>query len=207
MPDNSIVHIIDDDDAMRDSLSFLFKSAGIQVATYENAIAFLDGQQNLKTGCIVTDIRMPQVSGLDLLKKLKNDNPNLPVIVITGHGDIPLAVEAMKCGARDFIEKPFDDVQLLSAVKSALIHQKSDQKRQSQQSAIVERLARLSSREREVLTGLIAGHPNKKIAYDLGISPRTIEIYRANVMTKMDAGSLSELIRMTLIVKIDDISS
>jgi len=207
MPDNSIVHIIDDDDAMRDSLSFLFKSAGIQVATYENAIAFLDGQQNLKTGCIVTDIRMPQVSGLDLLKKLKNDNPNLPVIVITGHGDIPLAVEAMKCGARDFIEKPFDDVQLLSAVKSALIHQKSDQKRQSQQSAIVERLARLSSREREVLTGLIAGHPNKKIAYDLGISPRTIEIYRANVMTKMEAGSLSELIRMTLIVKIDDISS
>jgi two-component system response regulator FixJ len=202
MQTDSIVHVIDDDDAMRDSLLFLFKSAGIPVATYESALAFLNEASKLTGGCIVTDIRMPEMSGLDLLKKLKDDRSPLPVILITGHGDIPLAVEAMKLGAIDFIEKPFDDGDLLSAVKVALSRQKTDTERQFQQSVILARLDRLSSREREVLNGLIAGHPNKTIAYDLGISPRTIEIYRANVMTKMKAGSLSELIRMALISKV-----
>jgi two-component system response regulator FixJ len=138
------------------------------------------------------------MSGIDLLKKLRELKNSMPVIVITGHGDIPLAVEAMKYGASDFLEKPFDDELLLAAVRSAMADQVSDREAIAQRTAIEQRLLKLSTRERQVLDGLIAGHPNKTIAYDLGISPRTIEIYRANVMTKMEAQSLSELIRMAI---------
>jgi two-component system response regulator FixJ len=194
-----VVHVIDDDEAMRQSLAFLFRTARIYAETYESASAFLSALPQLKVGCIVTDVRMPGLSGLDLLRRLRELNIGVPVIVITGHGDVPLAVEAMKGGAADFLEKPFDDEALLGAVRSALSKNATDHERQAQKSAIKERLASLSNRERDVLQGLVAGNPNKTIAYDLGISPRTVEIYRANVMTKMQAGSLSDLVRMAIV--------
>jgi len=199
MPLENLVHVIDDDEAMRDSLAFLLQSANIGARTYEGAPAFLDTLSEISGGCIVTDIRMPVMSGMELIRRLQELNVVLPVIVITGHGDVPLAVEAMKSGAADFIEKPFDDELLLAAVRSALNTQTADQERQAARSMIDARLALLSNREREVLEGLVAGQPNKIIAYDLGISARTVEIYRANVMTKMEAGSLSELVRMALV--------
>ncbi|HLH96399.1 MAG TPA: response regulator FixJ [Xanthobacteraceae bacterium] len=197
-PDRIAVHVIDDDEAARDSLEFLLRANTLEVATYESASAFLNAAPDIKSGCIITDVRMPGISGMDLLRRLKELKVHLPVIVMTGHGDVPLAVEAMKFGASDFLEKPFDDEVLLSAVRSALNRQDSDAKQQAERAAIEERLAGLSNREREVLEGLVAGHANKQIAFDLGISPRTVEIYRANLMTKMQAASLSELVRMAL---------
>ena len=197
--DALVVHVIDDDEAMRHSLAFLFRTARIQAETYESATAFLNLLPQIKPGCVVTDVRMPGLSGIDLLGRLRELNSALPVIVITGHGDVPLAVEAMKFGAVDFLEKPFDDEVLLGAVRSALNTRASDQERQAFKVAINGRLASLSIRERDVLEGLVAGNPNKTIAYDLGISPRTVEIYRANVMTKMQAASLSDLVRMALV--------
>jgi two-component system response regulator FixJ len=198
-PDAFVVHVVDDDEAMRQSLTFLFRSARIQAETYESATAFLNALPQIKSGCVVTDVRMPGLSGIDLLRRLRELDIAMPVIVITGHGDVALAVEAMKSGAVDFLEKPFDDEILLSAVRSARNAQATDQERQALKAAINDRLASLSNRERDVLQGLVAGHPNKTIAYDLGISPRTVEIYRANVMTKMKAGSLSDLVRMALV--------
>lgn len=196
---NDVVHVIDDDQAVRDSLSFLLKSAGFTVDTYESAASFLHHARELTTGCIITDVRMPDISGIDLLNRLREMRVRLPVIVITGHADVPLAVEAMKSGALEFFEKPFDDEILLTAVKAALQHQGADAKRDADRAQILDRLATLSNRERQVLEGLVAGHPNKTIAFDHGISPRTVEIYRANVMAKMQAASLSDLVRMALI--------
>jgi two-component system response regulator FixJ len=200
--DKGIVHVIDDDEAMRESLSFLLGAVGIEVQTYESAEAFLKVAPAAKAGCVITDVRMPGLSGIELLRRLRELKLGIPVVVITGHGDVPLAVEAMKIGAADFLEKPFDDEALLASVRSALNQLDQDQKRQSERSDIEIRLASLSNRERDVLQGLVAGHANKQIAYDLGISPRTIEIYRANLMTKMQAGSLSDLVRMALIAGI-----
>lgn len=194
------VHVIDDDEALRDSLSFLLASADVPVVTYGSAVAFLDALPRITSGCVVTDVRMPEVSGVDLLKRLRDSGVNLPVIVITGHADVPLAVTAMRLGAVDFLEKPFDDEVLIAAVRSALSQQKEMDRGQARKAEVKERLATLSARERQVLDGLVAGNPNKTIAYDLGISPRTVEIYRANVMTKMAAASLSDLVRMALIV-------
>jgi two-component system response regulator FixJ len=191
--------VIDDDDAVRDSLEFLLRSARIDVIAHESAAAFLHAIPETGLGCIVTDVRMPEVSGLDLLRRLRDMKRDVPVIVITGHGDVPLAVEAMKAGAADFIEKPFDENTLLRAVRAALDRHQADGKRQGERSGIDAKLAKLSGREREVLEGLVAGHSNKVIAHNLGISPRTVEIYRANVMTKMEAPSLSDLVRMALI--------
>jgi two-component system response regulator FixJ len=198
-PDSVAVHVIDDDEAVRESLAFLLRSNEIEVRTYESGTMFLGVAPQLKSGCVVTDVRMPEISGIELLRRLKELKIFLPVIVITGHGDVPLAVEAMKFGAADFLEKPFDDEVLLAAVRSALNRQDSDSKRQAERTAIDDRLAALSNREREVLEWLVAGRANKQIAFDLGISPRTVEIYRANLMTKMQAASLSELVRMALI--------
>jgi two-component system response regulator FixJ len=200
--DKAIVHVIDDDDAVRQSLAFLLGTAGIDVQTYESAVAFLDVAAKVKLGCVITDVRMPELSGVDLLRRLRELKLGVPVIVITGHGDVPLAVEAMKIGAVDFLEKPFDDEVLLASVRSALNQLDRDSKRQAERGEIEGRLAALSNRERDVLEGLVAGHANKQIAYDLGISPRTIEIYRANLMTKMQAASLSDLVRMALIAGI-----
>jgi two-component system, LuxR family, response regulator FixJ len=143
---------------------------------------------------------MPGISGIDLLKRLREMKIDVPVIVITGHGDVPLAVEAMKIGAIDFLEKPFDDEVLLASVKAAIERQGGAVKRNAERAEIENKLSALSNREREVLGGLVAGRANKQIAFDLGISPRTVEIYRANLMNKMEAGSLSDLVRMALIV-------
>ena len=197
MPDNRVVHIVDDDDAVRQSLAFLLSSAGLAVRLYDSATAFLVGLSGVKGGCLITDMRMPDMTGLELLHQLRAKAWGLPAIVITGHGDVALAVEAMKAGAIDFIEKPFDEGAILNAVQNAL--ERGANGKSGDGAAIAAKLANLSERERQVLKGLIAGHPNKTIAYDLGISPRTVEVYRANLMAKMEAGSLSELVRMALL--------
>jgi two-component system, LuxR family, response regulator FixJ len=202
MQGSPVVHVIDDDDAVRDSLSFLLRSAKIEVCTYETASAFLAAINNLSLGCIITDVRMPEMTGIELLRRLRESGNNVPVIVITGHGDIPLAVEAMKFGAADFFEKPYDDKSLVAAVRTALNRQEGAALKKAERSELDQRLATLSNRERQVLEGLVAGKPNKIIAFDHDISPRTVEIYRANVMTKMQASSLSALVRMALIAGI-----
>ena len=199
MSNDAVVHVIDDDDAARESLAFLLATSDVEVRTYESAVAFLDSLSGPVPGCVVTDVRMPGIDGLELLRRLKERDPNLPVIVITGHGDVPLAVAAMKLGAVDFLEKPFDDEAPLAAVRSALNRHRIEVGLEATKAEIQARIAALSPRERQVLDGVVAGHANKTIAFDLGISPRTIEVYRANVMTKMQASSLSSLVRMTMI--------
>jgi two-component system response regulator FixJ len=201
MPSDAIVHVVDDDLAVRQSLSFLLATAGLPVRLYESAVAFLDSTKEVPSGCIVTDVRMPGIDGIEFLRRLKARGFALPVIVMTGHADVPLAVEAMKEGAVDFIEKPFDDDLFIETVRSALDRNRQSSQRDAATSEVQARLQALSERERQVLEGLVAGKANKVIAYDLGISPRTVEIYRANVMTKMQAGSLSELVRMALLVE------
>ena len=200
--DKATVHVIDDDEAVRQSLAFLLGTAGFKVQTHDSAGAFLDLAPDAEAGCVITDVRMPGISGIELLRSLRKRKVAVPVIVITGHGDVPLAVEAMKIGAADFLEKPFDDEALLASVRSALDTLQKDRTRESERNEIESRLAGLSSREREVLEGLVAGQANKQIAHALGISPRTIEIYRANLMTKMRAASLSDLVRMAMIAGI-----
>lgn len=194
-----LVHIIDDDAAMRDSLVFLLDTAGFNVAASASAAEFLATIPNPRLGCIVTDIRMPDMTGLELINVLRADGHAYPVVVITGHGDVPLAVEAMKAGVIDFIEKPFDDETLLDAIRIAFRERSDLSGANPERQAIRTRLDDLSPRERDVLGGVVAGKPNKIIAHDLGISPRTVEVYRANLMTKMGAGSLSELVRMALV--------
>jgi two-component system response regulator FixJ len=199
MPARPIVCVIDDDEAVRDSIGFLLKTADIAARTYDSAVSFLAAMPMDDVGCIVTDVRMPELNGIELLRRLKQLKVSVPVVVITGHGDVPMAVEAMKIGASDFLEKPFDDTALLDAVRAALGHGAEDRARNAEREQIAARLATLSTRERQVLDGLIAGHPNKTIAFDLKISPRTVEIYRANLMSKMQASSLSALVRMALL--------
>lgn len=193
-----VVHVIDDDEALRESLAFLLRTAQFDVKSYGSARAFLDSLPDQSLSCIITDVRMPHISGIDLLRRLKELKIAIPVIVITGHGDVALAVEAMKIGAADFFEKPFDDDLLLASVRSALREQEGEKKRYAERAEIETRIAALSPRERDVLAGLIEGRANKQIAFDLGISPRTVEIYRANLMNKMQADSLSDLVRMAL---------
>jgi len=199
-----VVHVIDDDEAMRESLGFLLDTAGLSARTYESATDFLDRADGLAAGCIVTDVRMPEMSGLDLVQRLKERGVGLPVVVITGHGDVPLAVQAMKAGVVDFLEKPFDDEALLTAIRSALTGPAIDGGNEDAR-RFEALIASLSPREHEVLMGVVAGKANKVIALDLGISPRTVEVYRANVMTKTGAASLSELVRMALLagVRVD----
>lgn len=198
MQSELIVYVIDDDDAVRHSLEFLLKTAGIEVRGFESAKAFLEMLPRIKTGCIITDVRMPEITGIDLLRRVKESGLDIPVIVITGHGEISLAVEAMKIGAVDFLEKPFDDDLLLASVRSALNKEANTAKHRAEVADLHDKLAALSNRERQVLEGLVVGKANKVIAFDLGISPRTVEIYRANLMTKMAANSLSDLVRMAM---------
>ena len=194
-----VVHVIDDDEALRESLAFLLRAAKLEVKSFPSARAFLDELPDESLGCVITDVRMPDISGIDLLRRLKELKIGVPVIVVTGHGDVALAVEAMKIGAADFFEKPFDDDLLLASVRSALREQEGQKKRYAERAEIESRVAALSPRERDVLGGLIEGRANKQIAFDLGISPRTVEIYRANLMNKMQADSLSDLVRMALV--------
>jgi two-component system response regulator FixJ len=198
MSPSKAVYIIDDDAAMRDSLDFLLGSAGFEVTLFDSAMDFLDALPNLGFGCVVSDVRMPGLDGIDLLKRLKQDHRALPIVVMTGHGDIPLAVEAMKLGAIDFLEKPFEDERLLNAITTALSRTADEMKNEAAAAEVAARIASLSPRERQVMEGLVAGLSNKLIAREYDISPRTIEVYRANVMTKMQAGSISELVRLAM---------
>jgi two-component system response regulator FixJ len=192
------VYVIDDDEAMRDSLNFLLDSAGLEVTLFENAQQFLDALPRLDFGCVVSDVRMPGIDGIELLKRMKAGQSKFPILIMTGHGDVPLAVEAMKLGAVDFLEKPFEDDRLTSMIEAAIRQAKPTVKDDAVTQDIAARIATLSPRERQIMEGLIAGLSNKLIARDYDISPRTIEVYRANVMTKMQAGSLSELVRLAM---------
>lgn len=203
MPD-PVVHVIDDDPSARESLEFLIDCAGYGVRSYESAAAFLDAVPGMDHGCIVTDVRMPGMNGVELIRRLKAINVPDPVIVITGHADVPMAIEAMKQGVADFIEKPFSDSTVLDAIRSALERRETRAEVHRERDATLSRIAALSQREREVLDGLFEGQANKVIAFDLGISDRTVEIYRANVMTKMGVRSLSELVRMVTVARLPD---
>jgi two-component system response regulator FixJ len=198
MADAPLVHVVDDDEAVRDSLALLLESSGMSARTYDSAAAFLRALPNLASGCVLTDVRMPDLDGLELQRRLMELGVQMPVIVMTGHGDVPIAVEALKAGAADFLEKPFDDAQLLAAVSSALAAGQRAQDEQAALAGIARRLTSLTPREREVLDRLVAGQPNKTIAYDLGSSPRTVEVHRARVMEKMGVRNLPELVRMTI---------
>ena len=202
MANEPVVHVIDDDEAARQSLEFLLDCAGLVARSYESAAEFLQAVPTMEHGCIITDVRMPEMSGVELIRRLKVLAVPDPVIVITGHADVPLAIQAMKAGVADFLEKPFSDDAILGAVRSALAQQTDVNQAKAGRDQIIALLETLSQREREVLEGLVEGRANKVIAFDLEISARTVEVYRANVMTKMKAGSLSELVRMTMIAKL-----
>jgi len=196
--EGALVHLIDDDEDVRRALAFLLGTAGLAVKVYETATGFLSGFKDGAQSLILSDVRMPEMDGLELLRRLRDRKSACPVIIMTGHADVSMAVEAMKLGAADFIEKPFTDDALISAIEAALERRKGES-RMGVVNEAARRLESLSDRERDVLHGLLAGHPNKTIAYDLGLSPRTVEVHRANVMTKTGASSLSELVRMALL--------
>jgi len=192
------VYVVDDDDAVRDSLALLLEAAGLRVEAFAGAAEALARCQDERPSCVVTDVRMPQIDGLELQRRLAQLHAQLPVIVITGHGDVPLAVQAMKAGAADFIEKPFSDDVILASIEAAVARGRRGAGAGAIAGRFGDRLARLTPRERDVFHQLIVGHPNKVIAYNLGISARTVEIHRARVMDKMGARSLSELVRFAL---------
>jgi two-component system response regulator FixJ len=191
------VYVIDDDEAMRDSLNFLLDAAEFDVTLFESAQHFLDALPS-DFGCVVSDVRMPGIDGIELLQRLKANRSTLPVLIMTGHGDVPLAVEAMKLGAVDFLEKPFEDDRLVGMIEIALRQAEAGARSEAATLDIAARIESLSQRERQVMEGLVAGLSTKTIAREYDISPRTIEVYRANVMTKMQAGSLSELVRLAM---------
>jgi two-component system response regulator FixJ len=191
--ESKLVYIVDDDDAVRDALSLLVESAGYEVEAFETAVSALESCRTGSPACIITDIRMPEMDGFEFQKKLSEGHVGTPVIVITGHGDVPLAVRAMKAGAADFIEKPFTDEAILSSIRSSI-----EPGLGGADEAVMERLESLTAREREVLEMLIFGHQNKMIAHRLAISPRTVEIHRARVMEKMKVRSLPELVRTAM---------
>jgi len=194
---SDLVHVIDDDDGLREALAFLLEVNGVEARFYESADAFLEALP-VAAGCILTDIRMPGLTGLDLVNELRRRGSVTPVVVMTGHGDVPLAVEALKAGVVDFIEKPFDDEHLIGSIRRALAaHPESGGPDALRQHA-EDRLAQLSPREREVLAGVVEGKLNKQIAFELEISSRTVEIYRANLMTKTGARNITELMRIAL---------
>lgn len=192
------VHVIDDDEAMQDSLNFLLDSCGFGVTLFDNAQGFLGALPGLAFGCVVSDIRMPGVDGIELLKFMKAQHSPFPIVIMTGHGDVPLAVEAMKLGAVDFLEKPFEDDRLVTMIEAAIRRAEPVAKNEAIAQDMAARVASLTPREHQIMEGLIAGLSNKLIAREYDISPRTIEVYRANVMTKMQANSLSELVRLAM---------
>ena len=191
-----LVHLVDDDEAIRRSVGFMLKTSGYHVRTYESGAELLKGAPHIERGCILLDIRMPGMDGLEVQGALKDKGVTLPVIIMTGHGDVSLAVQAMKAGSVDFIEKPFEKAVLLSAIEHGIDRLKRSAAEVERADEAAVRLQALTPREREVLDGLARGLPNKTIAYDLGISPRTVEIHRANLMSKLGVKSLSEALRI-----------
>lgn len=196
--DNYVVHVVDDEEPVRKSLAFLLTMSGFTVRVHESATHFLDAAPTVVKACVVTDLRMPDMSGVDLLERLRTMGANIPAIVITGHGDVPMAVAAMKAGAVDFIEKPFEDEVLIEAIKRAASQLEDVVDISHDVASLRARLDGLSVRERQVLTAIVAGLPNKTIAYELAISQRTVEVHRANIMSKMQAKSLPQLVRMDI---------
>lgn len=198
-----IVHVVDDEEAVRNSLAFLLGSSGFAVRTHASAAAFLEIAPGIRNGCLVTDLRMPDIDGVELLRRLNAMGALLPAIVVTGHGDVQMAVEAMKNGALDFIEKPYSDEVLLDSIRRAADMASSQIDAELTGQKTLEKLASLSDREVQVLRGVVQGQANKTIAFNLGISPRTVEVYRAGLMSKMQAKSLAELIRMVMDIDLD----
>lgn len=193
-----VVHIVDDDEAVRNSLAFLLSTSGFAVRTHASATAFLEVASTVSNGALVTDLRMPDIDGVELLRRLREMGAMLPAIVITGHGDVQMAVEAMKRGALDFIEKPFAEDVLIASIRRAVDLAASSIRSEEELAVTRQHLASLSERETQVLAGVVAGKPNKTIAFELGISPRTVEVYRAGLMAKMQAKSLADLVRMVM---------
>lgn len=201
---DKIVYVVDDDDAIRRSLSFMLKTSGHRVELFECGEDFLKGAAKLEAGCVLLDIRMPGMDGLEVQAAMAERGVALPVIVMTGHGDVALAVRAMKAGAIDFIEKPFEKAVMLRALEQGFARLGASDLRRLRAEEAATRLEALTPRERDVLRGLVEGLPNKSIAYDLGISPRTVEIHRANLMTKLDVKSLSEALRIAFAAGLGD---
>lgn len=198
MPNDAVIHIVDDEVAVRQSLAFLVSAAGYAVRVHEAAQDFLDGCPYPAGHCLITDLRMPDIDGIGLLRRMKECGPSIPTIVITGHGDVPMAVAAMKEGALDFIEKPFEDTMLMDAIERIVGRSTQLWEQSREHEAIRERITSLSERERQVFHGIVAGKANKTIAYEHDLSPRTVEVYRANVMAKMQSKTLPELVRMAI---------
>jgi two-component system response regulator FixJ len=205
MADNGrYVHLVDDDEAIRRSASFMLRTSGYLVKTYASGVELLAVGRAVPAGCILLDVRMPEMDGLEVQAALKEQGVLLPVIVMTGHGDVNIAVQAMKAGAVDFIEKPFEKAVLLSAIEEGFARIEQSGRRRARADEAKVRLEALTPREADVLQGLVRGHPNKTIAYDLGISPRTVEIHRANLMTKLGVASLSEALRIAFAAGMGD---
>jgi two-component system response regulator FixJ len=195
---DTVVHIVDDEESVRNSLAFLLTTSGFTVRVHQSAADFLEVARSVTNGCLVTDLRMPDIDGVELLRRLKAADAILPTIVVTGHGDVQMAVEAMKNGAIDFIEKPFSDDVLIESITRAAARAAERVQGAAATEVIRQRIEALSERERQVMKGVVAGQPNKTIANELGISPRTVEVYRAGLMAKTGVGSLSELVRLAL---------
>lgn len=200
-----VVHVVDDEEPVRNSLAFLLGSAGFAVRTHSSATAFLSIASSIRNGCLVTDLRMPDIDGVELLRRLNAAGAMLPAIVVTGHGDVQMAVEAMKTGAMDFIEKPFSDDVILESIRRAVELAASQVDAEAATARTRERLASLSERELQVLRGVVQGQANKTIAFELGISPRTVEVYRAGLMGKMQAKNLADLVRAVIDIDLDEI--
>jgi two-component system, LuxR family, response regulator FixJ len=201
MPAEKLVHIVDDDDSVRRSAAFMLKHAGYEVESHVSGVAFLKEVKNARRGCVLLDVRMPEMDGLEVQQEMVRRGIDMPVVILTGHGDVGIAVKAMRAGAVNFIEKPYEREVLLGAIDEAYVRLDRGHDKDMKAAEAQVRLASLTGRERDVLNGLVAGNPNKTIAYDLGISPRTVEIYRANMMEKLRVRSLSEALRLAFIAE------
>lgn len=199
-----MIYLVDDDEAIRRSAGFMLKTSGYQVKAYASGVELMKEARDLATGCILLDVRMPGMDGLEVQQALRERGIGFPVIVMTGHGDVGVAVQAMKAGAVDFIEKPFEKAVLLSAIEEGFSRLEQSGRNNTRAEEAKVRLQALTPRERDVLEGLVRGHPNKTIAYDLDISPRTVEIHRANLMSKLNVASLSEALRIAFAAGLDE---